>query len=201
MNNTEPFIAYFKLIHQDLNKLEFKLESKNRIYFPLLSSAIDHCIAINFLNKEFMTASMYALIRPALESYLRAMWVKHCCGDIPMDTDLTKMHIPKKVEVLMKEVDEEVPEFKINNYLQTTLGALVPNLHDFTHGGIQSIARQYSEDTLTNIRNEQEIKSILKLSVLISSLAYGEIIQDNVGSEALQADIIGNSAVHLIQEL
>ncbi|HBC3416789.1 TPA: hypothetical protein KD849_004143 [Vibrio parahaemolyticus] len=194
-------MAYFKLLHQDLNKLEFKLDSKNRIYFPLLSSSVDHCIAINFLNKEYMTASMYALIRPALESYLRAMWIKHCCGEIPVDADLTTMHIPKRIEVLMQDVDEKVPDFKANNYLQTTLGTLAPNLHDFTHGGIQSIARQYSEDTLTNIRNDKEIMSILKLSVLISSLAYAEIIQDNVGSEVLKPDVIASSALHLLTEL
>ncbi|MEZ8095615.1 hypothetical protein ACED51_16075 [Photobacterium swingsii] len=141
----EKYIDYFKLIHDYLNKLEFPLKSKNRIYLPLLSSSIDHCISMNFLNQQFMTASMYALIRPALENYLRAMWVKHHCGEIPMDTDLSKMHFPKRVEVLIREVDEAVPEFNERNFLQTTLGELVPNMHDFTHGGIQSIARQYPD--------------------------------------------------------
>jgi hypothetical protein len=199
LNNSADFFEFYKLIHQDLNKLEFKLGHKNRIHFPLFSSAIDHCIAITFLNKECMTTSMYALIRPSLENYLRAMWVKYCCEYSEIETDLTEMHIPKRIEVLIKEVDNAVPEFKDNAYLDTTLGVLIPNLHDFTHGGIQSIARQYSGDILTNIRDEQEVISVLKFSVFISSLAYNEIVKCNVGTEILQEQKINDSAKRLLE--
>lgn len=199
MNNSTQFIEYYKLIHQDLNKFKFTLGHKSRIYIPLLSSAIDHSIAITFLNKECMTTSMYALIRPSLDNYLRAMWVKYCCEDSDIETDLTGMHMPKKIEVLIKDVDNAVPEFKNNAYLNATLGALMPNLHDFTHGGIQSIARQYTDDTLTNIRDEQEILSVLKFSVFISSLAYNEIVKYNVGTEELQEQKINDSAKRLLE--
>lgn len=199
MNHSTQFIEYYKLIHQDLNKFEFTLGHKNRIYIPLFSSAIDHSIAITFLNKELMTTSMYALIRPSLENYLRAMWVKYCREDSDIETDLTGMHMPKKIEVLIKDVDNAVPEFKSNAYLSSTLGSLMPNLHDFTHGGIQSIARQYTDDTLTNIRDEQEILSVLKFSVFISSLAYNEIAKYNVGTEELQVQKINDSAKRLLE--
>jgi len=199
LNHSTQFIEYYKLIHQDLNKFEFTLGHKNRIYIPLFSSAIDHSIAITFLNKELMTTSMYALIRPSLENYLRAMWVKYCREDSDIETDLTGMHMPKKIEVLIKDVDNAVPEFKSNAYLSSTLGSLMPNLHDFTHGGIQSIARQYTDDTLTNIRDEQEILSVLKFSVFISSLAYNEIAKYNVGTEELQVQKINDSAKRLLE--
>ncbi|MFM5358533.1 DUF6988 family protein [Aeromonas veronii] len=198
MTNSEQYMDYFKLIHEDLNKLEFRLDSKNRIYYPLLSASIDHCISINFLKNQFMTASMYALIRPALESYLRAMWVKHHLGELSMDDDLSKMHFPKRIEVLISEVDAAVPEFSGISFLQATFNALTPNMHDFTHGGIQSVARQYSGDTLTNIRNEEELGSILKFSVIVSSLAYSEIIQENVGAETLQSNKISILAEQLL---
>ncbi|EGQ9573622.1 hypothetical protein F3S07_10555 [Vibrio alginolyticus] len=198
MANYEQYMDYFKLIHEDMNKLEFRLDSKNRIYYPLFSASIEHCISINFLKNQFMTVSMYALVRPALESYLRAMWVKYHLGELSMDDDLSKMHFPKRIEVLISEVDAAVPEFKEINFLQATFDALTPNMHDFTHGGIQSVARQYSGDTLTNIRDDEELESILKFSVLVSSLAYSEIIQENVGGESMQANKISKAAERLL---
>ncbi|ULF88231.1 hypothetical protein [Vibrio alginolyticus] len=89
-------------------------------------------------------------------------------------------------------------EFKEINFLQATFDALTPNMHDFTHGGIQSVARQYSGDTLTNIRDDEELESILKFSVLVSSLAYSEIIQENVGGESMQANKISKAAERLL---
>jgi|GEM_PF-5792555 len=197
--DTELLIQYFKVIHRDLNKLEFKLGPKNRIYFPLFSSSIEHCMSIYVLNKQYLTSSMYALVRPTIENYLRAMWVKYCNSDISMDTDVSSMHFPKKVEYLIAEVDKNVPSFSKDSYLQNSLGPLVPNIHDFTHGGIQSIARQYKEgNMLSNLRNDSEIESILNLTVLISSLAYAEIIQDNVGTEPLETQKVSDLATKII---
>ncbi len=193
-------IDYFKVIHSDLNKLEFKLDVKNRIYFPLFSSSIDHSISIYVLNKEYLTSSMYALVRPLIENYLRAMWVKYCVDETKIDDDLTSMHFPNKLEFLMAEIDQAIPEFKESNFLKTRLEPLVKNCHDFTHGGIQSISRQYTaQDTLTNLRDENEITSILKLSVVISSLAYAELIQDNVGNELLEPEKIKALSAELIE--
>ncbi|WP_308170720.1 DUF6988 family protein [Vibrio metschnikovii] len=198
--NNELLLEYFKVMHRDLNNFEFKLDSKSAIYVPLLSSAIEHCMSIYFLQKEYLTSSMYALVRPAMENYLRAMWVKHSIGDIATDAELSSMHFPKKVEYLIEQVDRDVPEFNQCNFLQTRLGPLVSNIHDFTHGGIQSIARQYTDgDMLTNMRDEGEIKSILKLVVLLSSLAYSEIVQDNVGDHVLKPNEISKLASELIE--
>lgn len=198
--SNELMLEYFKHMHKELNKIEFRIDCKNRIYVPLLSSAIEHCMSIYMLKKEHLTSSMYALVRPAVEGYLRAMWVKHCCDNLSMDSDLSSMHFPKRVEHLMEQVDKKVPDFNQCSFLQTRLGPLVSNMHDFTHGGIQSIARQYTiGNTLTNLRNEEEVNSILKLSVLISSLAYAEIIQDHVGSEKLNSQKTSELSCQIIE--
>lgn len=74
------------------------------------------------------------------------------------------------------------------------------NMHDFTHGGIQSIARQYDDDRamLTYERDKDEITSIVKLSVLISLLSYSEIINVNTTKEALNSEEINKLAKELI---
>ncbi|CED60675.1 Putative uncharacterized protein [Moritella viscosa] len=198
--NNDLLLEYFKVMHKELNKIQFKLDRKNRIYFPLFSSSIDHCMSIWILKNECLTSSMYALARPAIENYLRAMWVKYCVDEHEVDDDLSTMHFPNKLEFLMTEVDKKIPDFKESNFLQTRLEPLVKNIHDFTHGGLQSISRQYADgNTLTNIRNEDEITSMLKLAVVMSSLAYAEIIQDNVGQELLDSQTISELSATLIE--
>ncbi len=189
-------------MNKDLNAFSFTLNRRNSLYIPLLSSAIEHCISIYFLNKEQLTASMYALVRPALENYLRAMWVKNCVSDKELEKELSSMHFPKKIEYLIQEVDKKIPEFDECSFLQMRLEHLIKNLHDYTHGGVESIARQYQNGkTLTNLRDENEINSILNLMILISSLSYVELITDNVKSVSDNSENIKKIAQKLLREL
>lgn len=195
--NNDNLLKYFEVIHESLNDFEFKLAGKNKIYIPLFIASIDHCMSIVILNKENLTSSMYALVRPAVENFLRAMWVKYCCDEssLPND-DLTSMHFPKKIEHLVNVVNKKVPELESSHSLKTILDFTVKNMHDFTHGGIQSIARQYhsDENILTNVRDGDEIDSILKLAVLISSLSYTEQIKDHIGVEQLSSVLVNSLA-------
>lgn len=182
--NNELLQKYFKLINCDLNKVEFTYQTKNGIYTPLFSSSIDHCVSLNILNSKNITTSMYALVRPAVENYLRAMWVKYSDEVGSLNDDLTEMHFPKKIEHLIEVVTQNKSEIESNYSLKSIIDSTFKNMHDFTHGGIQSIARQYDEEwgTLTYKRDEEEISSIIKLSILISFLSYTEIIQENTAS-------------------
>ena len=122
---------------------------------------------------------MFALIRPMIENYLRGMWVKHCIDENQITDELTELHFPKKLEFLLSSVDEITPEFRESKLLQTNFGPLIHNIHDYTHGGLQSVARYYtSNNTISNQRDIEEIKSILKIAVVASSLAYTELIQE-----------------------
>jgi len=188
---------YFKVIHKGLNTFEFKLDSKNRIYIPLFLSSIEHCMSIHFLDKENLKISMYALVRPAVENYLRAMWVK-CCVDIDeIDDNLSNMHFPKNIKFMMSEIEGKTSSFTL---IKEKFEPLIENMHDFTHGGIQSITRQYGDgDMLTNFRDEGEIRSIINLSILVSSLSYSEAVIDNIGSELLELEKVNELAIKIMK--
>lgn len=198
--NNELLKQYFKLINSDLNKVEFTFQDKNSLYTPLFSSSIDHCISINILKDHNLTTSMYALVRPAAENYLRAMWVKYSDEVVSLNDDLTEMHFPKRIEHLVEVVTQKKPELESVHSLKSVIDCTFKNMHDFTHGGIQSIARQYDEAnaTLTYERDPEEITSIVKLSILISFLSYTEIIQENTASELLNFEKINTLAKELI---
>lgn len=194
--NKELLHQYFESICAELNNVQFTYQDKNRLYIPLFSSSIDHCISLNILKDKNITTSMYALVRPAVENYLRAMWVKYSS-----EFDSLKDHFPRKVEYLVDAVTQIKPELESYYFLKSAItNSACININDFTHGGMQSIARQYDEEKgeLTYKRDEEEIISIQKLSVLISLLSYIEIIQDNSNAYILNSDRINEMAVYLI---
>lgn len=47
-------------------------------------------------------------------------------------------------------------------------------MHDFTHGGIQSIARQFSSDNLSNDRSPEHISALIKLVLFTTYLILCE---------------------------
>lgn len=196
--NNELLKKYFKLINNDLNKAEFTCQDKNSIYIPLFSSSIDHCISLNILKDQNLTTSMYALVRPATDNYLRAMWVKYCNEAGAPNEDLTDMHF-NKIGRLIEEVIQERPDLESNHSLKSVIEHTLKNMHDFTHGGIQSIARQYDDEgtTLTYERDEEEMSSIVKFSILISLLSYTEIIQENTSDVSLSSKGIDKLAKEL----
>lgn len=75
---SKEILQYFQAIHRELNKFEFSSSKRANIAVPLFNIAIEHCISICVLEKEYLPSSMAALARPATEAYLRAMWVAYC---------------------------------------------------------------------------------------------------------------------------
>jgi hypothetical protein len=119
--NDELLQNYFKLINSDLTKVEFTYQPKNGIYIPLFSSSIDHCTSLNILKSNNITTSMYALVRPAVENYLRAMWVKYSDEVGSLNDDLTEMHFPKKIEHLIEVVTQKKPELESEHSLKSII--------------------------------------------------------------------------------
>lgn len=165
--------AYFKAINDSCNTIEFTYDKKNSLYIPLFSASIEHSIAVHVLDKEELTGSAFALARPLVESYLRAMWVKHYLDESKIEDGCEKLHFPNKLEVLLSDIANTVDEGDPFHSLKSTLDPIKANMHDFTHGGIQSIARQYGSDGhLSGTRCREERDELLKLAVLVSLFSF-----------------------------
>ncbi len=164
---------YFKAIYDGCNTIEFTYDKKNSLFIPLFSASIEQSIAVHVLDKEELTGSAFALARPMVESYLRAMWVKHCLDESKIEEGCEQLHFPKRLEVLISEVANAVDEGDQFHSLKSTIEPLMANMHDFTHGGVQSIARQYGSDGhLSSPRCREERDELLKLAILISSFSF-----------------------------
>ncbi len=77
---------------------------------------------------------------------------------------------------MLSEVEEAVPQNDVFRSFKSSIEPALVNMHDFTHGGVQSIARQYGVDgNLTNQGNQAERQELLKLALLVSSLSYEKL--------------------------
>jgi len=169
-------LDYFGYIHKDLNTIEFTFNKKNSLYIPLFSASIDHSLSVHILDKWGLTVSSYELARPIVESYLRAMWVKFCLDDNKIVEGCSQLHFPKNLVVMLTDIENSAPSDDSFNSIKQPIEDIIPNMHDFTHGGIQSISRQYSADEhLSNYRCEEEKNELKKLCILISLISYEKL--------------------------
>ena len=191
-------LDYFRVIHEHCNTIEFLFDKKNSLYIPLFTTSIDHSLSIHILENQRLVVSCLALARPMIESYLRAMWVKYCLPEDKINEGCTIMHFPTNLELLLSEIKGALPENILFSELKSSIEPLLVNMHDYTHTGIQSIARQYDENEyLTNGNCLSEMAEIKKLAVLISSLSYEELIP--YMSNGLPYAEISKSATELIK--
>ena len=162
-------LDFMKIVKSEFDKQEFISDHRNSIYQPLFNNSFQHCVAVLVLAKEHLHSSSEALLRPVIETYLRAMWTKYCASD----TELNSLQNDKGeflgLSALLKQIEKEVPAYQGTDFLTQQIKPLVSNFHDFTHGGIQSIARQYSGDSLSNKRSPEDIKTKIKF---VSFIAY-----------------------------
>ncbi|MGO2511744.1 DUF6988 family protein [Marinomonas polaris] len=198
MKSDDKIIDYFKVINDNCNTIKFLFDKKNRLYIPLLNTSIEHGLSIHILEKQNLTVSCLALARPMIESYLRAMWVKYCLSEDKINEGCTTMHFPNKLELLLVEVERELPENYLFSGFKSSITPLLANMHDFTHTGVQSIARQYDDNG--NLTNESRLdggSELIKLVVLVALLSYEELTPF-MDSSLSHADIY-KSAMELIE--
>jgi hypothetical protein len=163
-------LGFMKKVATELGKHEFISDSRNTIYEPLFFICFQHCSAVLVLVKKDLHSSSEALIRPVIETYLRAIWVKYCAKDTVInELQSDKGEFPGLFK-LLNVVEKEAPAFQEHDFLSQKIKPLVCNMHDFTHGGMQSVARQYSGDSLSSDRAPEDVKAVINIVVLITYL-------------------------------
>ena len=177
MRLDKDIIAYFRAVNKGCNTIEYDNDNKNTLYIPLFSTSIEHSLSIHVLDNENLTSSAFALARPMIENYLRAMWIKYCADESIISNSSTRLHLPKRLEALSDEIGAVIDiEDKFHEY-KSAIQPIILNMNDFTHGGMQSIVRQYnSNGQLTNLHNRTERGEILKIAVITSLLSYENLL-------------------------
>ena len=116
---------------------------RERIVAGFLNLSLAHFNSILQLIEMKMYSSAFALLRPLFDSAYRAIWFNLIASDDELkkfSTDTT--YKVKETWKLAKEIDKKEGSDTFHKVCDKNLNLL----HDMTHGGINQIARQFSED-------------------------------------------------------
>ena len=116
---------------------------RERIVAGFLNLSLAHFNSILQLIEMKMYSSAFALLRPLFDSAYRAIWFNLIASDDELkkfSTDTT--YKVKETWKLAKEIDKKEGSDTFHKVCDKNLNLL----HDMTHGGINQIARQFSEN-------------------------------------------------------
>lgn len=146
-------------------------DEKCILLIAYLKIASSHLLAITNLIENENYNSAFSLMRSLFESAVRGIYIAHCASN----TDIKKLFgnndkyvFPQYFETMAKRIDLKLGE----NTFTTIKKRLWNMMNDYTHAGINQIARNINEDTeeIALSYSEDEILASLSISNSILSL-------------------------------
>jgi hypothetical protein len=122
-------------VNQTLKTAEFVGGEKEKLAVSSLELSLEHQSSILLLGIHHQYGSMFALLRPMAEAYVRGRWLFRC-ADAKGVTDFA-MEKVKSFPDLLAEIEAAQPQHSMH-----PVRALVKTLHDFTHTGINQLLRR-----------------------------------------------------------
>ena len=155
-----------------LDGVEIPIDDRSRIYVGLLHLAHEHEKAIEILVVRKLYGSVFALIRPLFEAYLRAIWLLHCANDKEYE-----QFKRGKLEKILGELIEDIE--KVDKYGVGVLSDIKESnwklMNDFTHGGISQALSRNRPNAISSNYPDQDIISAINFAASIGLMATMEI--------------------------
>lgn len=147
-------------------------DERTRIVAGLIDLALEHEKSIGILVERKLYGSVFALVRPLFEAYIRAAWLRYCADESEIEK-FKKGKLDKSIHSQIEEIE------KVEGYDVGVLSDMKARnwklMNDFTHGGIsQAISRNTSSEITTNYPKE-DILSAINFSISIGLFATMEI--------------------------
>jgi len=138
---------------------------RNILASALLSQSHWHTVAICHLLSEEDPALFYgsacALVRSAVECYVRATWVKEVASDSQISSRLDAANDDRPwkpdIHAMASQLDATVHAPLMSNLVSSTWNALC----SYSHGGLRAAVTQVGEDSLEPTASEDEMKSVV----------------------------------------
>lgn len=163
-----------------------RLSLRQRAAVALLQVCRDHCMSIFILLKAgegHATSSALALLRPALESCMRGVWLAKGLEDHRFVRE-DQIFPPK--HLCLSQVREFIhPEIYLS--LEAHLNAAKSIYDDFAHGGHSQILRRFNPDgSIGSTYSDDEVRSLVRSAILYDQLA-SQWIAEEMGDPDVKA--------------
>jgi hypothetical protein len=160
-------------IDKELDGLELEAKHRNNLSAALFDVAIEHSKSIIILFTNNLYASSYALVRPMFESFVRAAWIQHCASDKQIEKLIKKDTFPLNLGQMLEAVEQEQDWVETLSIVKKNS---LKNMHSYTHGGMQIIARRFNNDELFHSADPKEVGEIVKLVALLAFLSFNRLV-------------------------
>jgi hypothetical protein len=185
----EAAFNHVEWLRAALHDKEISAAPTIRAAVACLGIAQDHHHSIVLLIDHKLNASAYALIRVALESYVRGMWLALCASDEQV-AKFWAGDNPPVIDALLKQL-ESTPSFSegvLSQIKREHWGALC----GFTHTGGLQVQRWNTEISIEPSYEPNEVAQVLFFAELIGSLAVigvAEVSHDDELAQRVLAQI------------
>lgn len=126
---------------------KFTSDQKGLLASILLDLSNEHCLAASRLLVESKHSSALALLRPALESMLKGVWVYHCISDkdkIRKLSNSDKKSDWKSISSIINEISDSTGIRGFDRYKNDVIGLL----SSFTHGSRYPIGLRFHDGSI-----------------------------------------------------
>lgn len=124
-----------KAIDEAMKGAAFVGAEKEQLAVGCLEVSLEHQAAILRLGTDGVYASMFSLLRPMVEAYVRGAWLFRCASEKGV-SDFKKAKVKRFADLL---ADIEVAQAGLK---MPPIKRLVDGLHDFTHTGVNQVLRR-----------------------------------------------------------
>jgi hypothetical protein len=137
---------------------EYPSNTKNSFLFAYVDIALEHHEAISLLIKSKLFGSAFALVRPLIETMLRALWINAVATEIEIEkASRDKLNFPSMSQ-MVKEIDKS---YSTDTFFQSFKGSGWKAMCSYAHSGAHQIARRFTNGEVKPSYSEGEILEVL----------------------------------------
>lgn len=155
-----------------IHGVEIPTDERTLIVAGLIDLSFEHEKSIGILVRKKLYGSVFALLRPLFEAYIRAVWLRYCASEIEIEK-LKKGKLDKSFGELIEEI-EKVEGYDVN-VLSDIKSQSWRLMNDFTHGGISQAASRNSKGEIASNYPERDILGAIDFTIVTGLFATMEV--------------------------
>jgi len=157
---------------KNIDGVQLPTDDRSRVVAGLLDLVLEHERSIGILSFRKQYGSVFALLRPLYEAYIRALWLRYCASESDVRR-FKKGKLDKTFASLIEEIE------KVKGYDENALSEIKSRnwklMNDFTHGGISQAWGRNTANEITPNYPEDDKKGAIDFAIMIGLLAAAEI--------------------------
>jgi len=155
-----------------LSRHEYSVDTKDTLLRAYVDITLEHHEAISLLIRARLFGSAFVLVRPLVETMLRALWINALANPSQIEkASRDKLKFPRMSQMLA-EIDQT---YATGTFFQTFKGSNWEAMCSYAHSGARQIARRFTNGEVKPSYSDGEILEVLNVTntaVILLTIAF-----------------------------